>query len=234
MIDTTFDFRTEAGTRDSDTYSPTLRSYHQVLWSKVLPNGEKLELLEDSKKYLLATSPIEGVRMTSDSITNSMAGHKKLQHIVSNVPGGLIEQVKSVGSTIGSRLVFPGDQIAGGKTINVMRGFNAKIRDRFDLTLECIRRHYAKAESPLCSTLSRYGEFFDLFHDFDGYVEFFLLQDLVVEGKVKFLTDIDWPSNGGPYPLNEEEYELYAKRTIDFVMNRNERIKRWSASKQLR
>ena len=54
-----------------------------------------------------------------------------------------------------------------------------RIGDRFDLTLECIRRHYSEGESPLSGVLARYARFFDLFEDFRGYVEFFLLQDLV-------------------------------------------------------
>ena len=224
LIDVTFDFRTESGTRDSDSHSPTLRSYHQLLWSKQLPSGVMLQLREDPKKYLLAKTPFGEMRLTSDSITNSLSGHKALQPIVSQIPEALITDVKSLGSTIGSRLVFPGDQIDGGKTINVLRGFNAKIRDRFDLTLECIRRHYAGEQCPLSSVLSRYGEFFDLFENFNGYVEYFLLQDLLKGNKVKFLTDIEWPSSGGPYPLNVKEYELYANRTIEFVAKRNERI----------
>jgi hypothetical protein len=228
LIDTTFDFRTESGTRDSDSASLTLRSYHQILWSKELPSGGKLQIREDSKKYLIASSPIEGLRLTSDSITNSMAGHKALSQIVSKVKKGLVEDVKSFGSTIGSRLVFPGDQIDGGKTLNVLRGFNPKIRDRFDLTLECIRRHYIGEQSPLTSALGRYSDFFKLFNDFEGYVEFFLLQDMVHGKKVVFFTDIDWPSSGGPYPLTVAEYDLYAKRTIEFVECRNSRINVWS------
>ena len=39
-VDTTFDFHsdTPAG-KDPDKYSPTLRRYHQLLWSKDLPYG---------------------------------------------------------------------------------------------------------------------------------------------------------------------------------------------------
>lgn len=44
--------------------------------------------------------------------------------------------------------------------------------DRFDLTLECIRRHYLNMDSPLAPTLSRYTKFFALFGDFPGYVSF--------------------------------------------------------------
>ena len=39
MIDTSFDVRTDAGGRDPDSYSSTLRRYHQRLWSKPLPGG---------------------------------------------------------------------------------------------------------------------------------------------------------------------------------------------------
>ena len=58
---------------------------------------------------------------------------------------------------------------------------NPLICDRFDLTLECIRRYYARASSPLFEVLCGDGRFFDLFGDFRGYVEFFLLHDLVSE-----------------------------------------------------
>jgi len=227
MIDTTFDFRAESGTKDSDSASPTLRSYHRILWSKSLPSTGELKFREDPKSYLVATTPVGDMRLTSDSITNSMAGHKALFEIITKVPESLVAEVKSLGSTIGSRIVFPGDQIGGGKTINVLRGFNVNIRDRFDLTLECIRRHYLSEQSVLSNVLGRYGQFFSLFESFDGYVEFFLLQDLVNKGKVKFLTDIDWPQSGGAYPQTVAEYELYANRTIEFVVKRNIRINGW-------
>ncbi len=72
-------------------------------------------------------------------------------------------------------------------TINGSRGLNRSIKDRFDLTLECIRRFYINKESPLTETFQRYASFFNLFHDFGGYVDFFLLQDLVDDGySVKF------------------------------------------------
>ena len=78
-------------------------------------------------------------------------------------------------------MVFPGHQVGRKMTINQARGCDARIRDRFDLTLECIRRHYLDKCSPLSDTLARYAEFFGLFGDFAGYVDFFHLQDLVNE-----------------------------------------------------
>jgi hypothetical protein len=74
-------------------------------------------------------------------------------------------------------MVFPGYQVDRKMTINQRRGCHGSIRDRFDLTLECIRRHYLDEPSPLSATLARYAEFFGLFGDFAGYVDFFHLQD---------------------------------------------------------
>ena len=72
-------------------------------------------------------------------------------------------------------------------TINAARGVNSKIQDRFDLTLECIRRLYVQEESPLTVTLERYTSFFNLFQDFKGYIDFFLLHDLVNKDYSKIL-----------------------------------------------
>ena len=45
VIDITFDFRSDTPPGlDPDTYSPTLRRYHQLLWSKPLPSGAPFEL----------------------------------------------------------------------------------------------------------------------------------------------------------------------------------------------
>ena len=45
LIDITFDFRSDTPPGlDPDAFSPTLRKYHQLLWSKPLPNGAPFEL----------------------------------------------------------------------------------------------------------------------------------------------------------------------------------------------
>lgn len=59
------------------------------------------------------------------------------------------------------------------------RGFHPRITDRIDLTLECIRRHYQAEDSPRGEVLARYGDFFALFEDFRGYVDFWLLHVFV-------------------------------------------------------
>ncbi len=104
------------------------------------------------------------------------------------------------------------------------RGFTKSISDRFDLTVECIRRHYMNQESPLTATLSRYGAFFALFEDFREYVNFFLLDDIVTNGtKVKFFMQFD--DFRPPYiPQHFSDYQEYRQRSIDFVEARNQRI----------
>ena len=49
-----------------------------------------------------------------------------------------------------------------------------ELGDRMDLILDCIRRHYAgEPENPLPDVTNAYKDFFELFRDFKGFVEFF-------------------------------------------------------------
>ena len=127
--------------------------------------------------------------------------------------------------TIGDMIVFPAEKINGKPTINVARGFHPRVRDRFDLTLECIRRHYLKEDNPLSATLNRYSFFFGLFDDFAGYVDFFLLQDLVDEARsaVRFLMPFE-EFTGTPLPLTVDAYLEYRRYAIDFIEAWNQRI----------
>lgn len=101
------------------------------------------------------------------------------------------------------------------------------IGDRFDLTLECIRRYYLHpaADSPLASTLARCPEFFALFRDFRVYVDFLLLHDLATDGysAVRFFTDSsDFSTPAVPQSL--AEFNGYRERSSEFVQARNRRI----------
>ncbi|WP_103663169.1 DUF6994 family protein [Microbacterium sp. CJ77] len=70
----------------------------------------------------------------------------------------------------------------------------------------------------------RYSSFFALFGEFSGYVEFFLLQDLVDEkGAVKFY--LPFSGYAGPaLPDSLVAYQLFRSRQLDFVAARNERM----------
>ena len=130
-----------------------------------------------------------------------------------------------IGYTIGGMMLFPGNRVGRKMTINGARGFHPRIKDRFDLTVECIRRHYCNDWSPLSDPLKRYAAFFDLFGDFRGYVEFFLLQDLVTEdcSAVKFFMPFqDFATS--PLPASTEVYRAYRQLAIEFIEARNCRI----------
>jgi hypothetical protein len=108
---------------------------------------------------------------------------------------------------------------------------NRQIGDRFDLTLECIRRYYGGEESPLSTVLERHSTFFALFEDFNGYVDFFLLQDLVSTDykSVKFHLPFDG-FRGDPLPHDVESYGLYLRGIMDFANGRAQRILKWCSN----
>lgn len=226
-IDTFYDVRTDSGGRDPDSHSATLRRYHKLLWTKQLPSGQMFELQEKvNGAYLHHHSELGTFSLSSDSVVPSFTRWKRLKHITDLFPEEENEAFRSIGYTIGGMMIFPGNRIDGKPTINGARGFTRKIADRFDLTLECIRRHYLNQPSPLDETLSRYGDFFALFRDFDGYVDFFLLQDLVdVDGSaIKFFMPFD-NFNTPSVPGTVEDYVRYRQLSIAFVEARNQRIK---------
>src|SRR5205085_9583448 len=111
-----------------------------------------------------------------------------MQEIIFQLPPADVDAFNTSIYTIGGMVLWPGNQIDGKWTINQARGCTGSIADRFDLTVECVRRHYdGDTEHPLADTFSRYRNFFDLFGSFAGYVDFWLLADLVdTDGSVKF------------------------------------------------
>jgi len=223
QISTVFDVRTDSNGRDPDSASPTLKSYHQQLWTKPLPSGELFNLERTPGAYLTHTSPLGDFKLSSDTISNSLRGSKRRAGLIAQIPSVNLDAFQSLGSTIGARILFPGNRVDKKATINVARGFNAQIADRFDLTLECIRVHYLRQGSPLAATLDRYADFFGLFGSFEGYVDFFLLGDLVHNGRVKFYLPFDGEF-GQPLPNTVDEYNEYMTNTMGFVASRNERI----------
>jgi hypothetical protein len=145
-----------------------------------------------------------------------------------------IASFKTLNSTIGGFLLFPGNRINGAATINGERGFNYFIADRFDLTLECIRLHYLNIDNPLSRVFSRYKEFFQLFTSFPGYVDYFLLKDLVDENysSVIFFNTFGNPLTESPIPTTVESYMEYRDNSMRFTKLRNQRIENWAKTGQ--
>lgn len=230
-LDSGFDFRsdTPAG-GDPDSHSPTLHRYHQRLWSKPLPSGRLFDLVDGRpENYLIHRSELGEFFLSSDAV---IATFRK-KPVASQVPAEDLASFNATGYTIGGMMLFPGNRVEGKVTINGARGFHPRIADRFDLTLECIRRHYAGDDSPLAETLTRYADFFRLFETFHVYVEFFLLQDLLTaDGRdVAFFLafdDFDTPA----VPASPDEYQVFRRRSVDFVHARNRRIDAWVGAQE--
>ena len=227
MIDTTFNFYSDSNGRDPDSYSPTLRSYHKILWSKLLPNDHVLELRNDKRNaYLYHQSQLGEFFFGSDAITHSYKNHVRKKWLTSQIPTD-VDELFDAGSTIGAYIIFPNNQVNRKPNINQARGTNHFIDDRFDLTLECIRLFYLEQKSPLHDVLLRYKGFFDLFGDFMGYVQFFLLDDLVDKnGMIEF----HLPFNGfntRPEFSDVDAYLRYKNRTLRFIQSRNNRIQNY-------
>ena len=229
-IDTTFNFYTDSGGKDPDSHSPTLKKYHKLLWSKALPNGEIFTLTDtDSSSYLTYKSGREEIALSSDSISNSYRNKKSLSNILKDLTGE-VEKFRNIGSTIGGYTLFPAKKIDCKMTINGARVFNQKIADRFDLTLGCIRLYYLGKPNPLQEVLDQNSSFFKLFENFAGYVDFFLLQDLVDANyeSINLFIPIKQIFESSPLPASKEEYLQYMNNSTSFTAKRNERIKTWS------
>jgi len=146
-------------------------------------------------------------------------------HIINQIPSNEVDSFYGICMTIGGYIVFPSNRVDNKMTINGSRGLNRNINDRFDLTLECIRRYYLNEDSPLSATLGRYSQFFGLFKDFQGYVDFFLLQDLVTEDYLSIKFCLPFDSFHNPtLPSNVHEYLSYKNNMTNFVLARNHRI----------
>jgi hypothetical protein len=228
LIDTTFNFYTDSNGKDPDSASPTLRAYHKFLWSKPLPNGTCFVLTDNkSGSYLYHKSLFGEYFLGSDAITHSYKNHQLKSWLTHQIQEE-VEELFHAGSTIGAYTLFPNNRLDGEHTINQARGINSFIDDRFDLTLECVRLFYLGLESPLYDTFNRYKNFFDLFENFAGYINFFSLDDLVDRnGRIKFYLPFD-NFQTKPSFSNIDEYLVYKKGVMKFIEARNLRIETWT------
>lgn len=213
---------------DPDRDSKTLNEFHYLLWNKGCLKG----LYKTYKNgYALK---FEDYFLKSDSILNAYAYLNdkpkpgECSHLVKQINPKLFEYYwNNCDCTIGGYIIFPGPNPNDkGWTINQARGCNSLIKDRFDLTLECIRRYYQNETSPLYEYLKRYSWFFKRFIDFKGYVEFFLLQDLVnKDGSIKFFiskgSDL---KTKNPIPTTVDEEKELINAMKEFCKSRNKRI----------
>lgn len=223
-IDTQFDvFEDTPPGKDPDKFSQTLRRYHRLLWSKPLPDGALFTLTNEPGGYLYHRSEMGEFQLSSDAISNTYQHVERMKTITMQISRQEIDSFYKLGSTIGAFILFPRKMIDKKQNINQARGCHPKIRDRIDLTLECIRCLFVGQSSPLSDTLERYRNFFAIFQSFDSYVDFFLLNDLVENDEVKFMLPFDNFQRDG-YPSDASEYHAVMSNTMKFIRGRNQRI----------
>lgn len=224
-----------AGAVDPDKASSMLRLYQQALWSKPLPNGDFFDLSFDGG-YLR----YKDMNLSSDSITNGFR-HKKYKYmwdICYEVYGEEIfrpheEKRLRKTYTIGGEVLFPRHT----NSINQRRGTNPYICDRWDLTLECIQLYYAGItdvkKNPLAKALVDDKAFFDLFVDFRGYCEFFLLEDYVSSdfSSVNMIIPTEEFPVRYPFPADFDKYMSWLWESEKLVEARNKRIQAYIDSR---
>ena len=216
-----------SGSDDPDAASPTLRQYHQALWSKELPCGSTFKLEFGRKSDYLKYN---NMRLASDSITTGFR-YKRNRKIIEEVARKLdyrpwMEDNIRRTYSIGGMMIFPKHR----NSINGQRGMNPFICDRWDLTLECIRLYYEKNtdmdSNPLGWVLEADRSYFDLFGDFEGFCKFFFLDDCVSDdySSVKMWIPCNPFQKKYPLPETSQEYMMWMDASLQFVEKRNKRI----------
>lgn len=212
--------------KDPDAFSKTLIRSHFILWNKgVLYNNIKIN--DNSRPYYLNLLIDHSTyKLTSDSIINSYRSWNSVQNIIKEIDEEDVDSFFRLASTIGGYIIFPGYRVNNKPTINAARGINKQIKDRFDLTLECIKLWYEKIDNPLYQSIDIYKDYFNIFKSFKNYIVFFHLDDLVDEAlEVKHF--LPFKSFSEPYevvPSNKDSYIEYMKNAKEFIKSRNLRI----------
>lgn len=213
---------------DPDMESKQLQHCHIIAWgNRRLPCGKIMKLKAGDNCELIWDE--EDIRFGSDWLINTYIHWKRcypvLKEIYDKDPINYkkyMENFTRITYTIGGSIIFP-KRVNG---INQTRGCIESISDRFDLTLECIRRYYdGNQDSPLKETLNQDKKFFNLFVDFKGYVDYFYLNDLVSEDyqSVKiFFGNSDFKDVG--YPKTSQDWNVWATKAQKFINKRNYRI----------
>lgn len=212
--------------KDPDSHSPTLRRYHRLLWSKPLPDGRPFELHAGRARSPCLVYEADGTRIVLGSDTIATRHRKKLSHLYAQLPAEVNDAFRQRAYTISGFMIFPVTQ----GSINQNRGTHPRIQDRWDLTLEAIRRFYEGGASPLTTTIDRYASFFALFDSFDGYINHFHLRDFVdASGAVRILLPFDRVEPADPFelpvlPSDLPTYVRYLLESLELFEARRLRI----------
>lgn len=214
-----------------------------MLWSKPLPDGQKLELEGDRSGYLKIVSLSERRTVGSDNFATT---HANALPTLARALDGFSHGHLCAFCTIGGYIVFPNglaqqlpvrtNSRVRRWTVNQARGMDRRVADRFDLTLETIRMYYAgivdRAQNPIGDVLEAYGWWFDLFGSgptgFLTYADFFFLTPLLdADGAVKPFGALSLDFMNALPSHDTVAYRAYVADQLEFVRFRNALIEHW-------
>jgi hypothetical protein len=245
----------------SEQHCKTLHEYHALLWNKPLPNGKIFNIevcsaiykdehgKDKPPSYLLKAGKF---MLSSDVLSTgwnnewglSGGDYRCLERARGELNDAEKKHLKEIIRTIGNYIIFPkGSREKDG--INQARGKHKSIRDRFDLTLECIRLWYNgirdDKKNPLASACEYSKDFLELFGTdscaFKKYVQFFLLDDIVNSEYNKVIPfhpseeEIDFRKP--PLPSDIVGFCKLMNSVGCFILKRNKRIDEYNSVKPL-
>jgi len=216
--------------KDPDSYSKILYDYHYILWhNKEIKTDVYFKLLKQDKtpyKFMYYINDTV-YTLSSDAMIHTYLKWKSLNHLNLSYTSELIKEFRHLSLTIGGYIIFPSNKINNKPTINASRGMNPYIKDRFDLTLECIRRWYLNQESPLFEVINRYKDFFNAFETFKNYVRFFYLEPLINKDEtIQFWLPINDFDSKEVIPKDLDMYKMYMENVKKFIRERNRLIEK--------
>lgn len=206
--------------KDPDSHSPTLRTYHRLLWSKDLPDGRPFSLHQPRALSPYLVYEADGLRLVFGSDTIATRHARRLSGLFSQVSEAENNAFLRRAYTICGFAIFP----VRRNSINQRRGTHRRIEDRWDLTLEAIKRHYEGGTSPLTDVLAQDAAFFALFGSFRGYVEHFMFEDFLDSSdRVRMLLPFD-DFKTPALPADLEAYRAYRAASLELFRARRDRI----------
>lgn len=228
---------------DPDARNDQLRESHRLLWSKPLAGGPDLELSGRRWSDYLKVESLPG--HWSVGSDNFATTHANALPTLSAGLDSFTDGHLCALCTIGGYIVFPNviaqqlpnstNLAARRWSVNQARGMEARISDRFDLTLEAIRLFYQGAvlrtENPIGDVLEAYRWWFDLFgkgaEGFHRFADFFFLTPILdTEEQVKSFGGLGLAFDRA-LPKDETAYGAYVADQVAFVTMRNELITDW-------
>ena len=225
------------GLPDPDAFSERLYDFYETIWNsqrqKLNLNLPEVQKVWNGQAWELVGVADKSLRLGTDSVMSIYWHRCDMRGFIAQLIEAKGDDFKHFirdylqdANTTGGFMLFPRHR----QSLNQARGVNAVINDRFDFTLECIRRNYLQQDNPLQAALDNDKAFFDSFGTFEKYVDFFCLNNSwVKDGQVfnlmdnKSLENYNFDKN--PLPTKDNWWGFY-NNIMERLSSRNEQIEK--------